>query len=489
MARRFSRALDAPPTQTRLPEELPEDLKARHKHEIRVECNMEEFPYFRLSKKDAKRFNKIYFAREVRSDLGGAIKQRWIVVADSELGLPGPFDQDVYVAMEAIIDEIGIHAEGYVPFTCYRIAQLLGKNHSGRTYINIRAALTRMVATRITSEKAFYLKGEKTHISETFHLYDSVHFEERSNPKRSRAAFEYNLLFPCRWYIASRQQNYTKPLDLVLYRQLESPTAKKLYRYLDKRRYSNPSHIELDLFRLTDALPLTPGFPSKIKQVLAEPHRQLQNIDFLKNVQFFQSPKSRLWRILYTFPEKTVEAKRGLIHGPLAKMLTSRGISHNVAEMLAQTYPDRVSGQIEAFDWLRANKSRLVQQNPPGYLRKAIEENYVLPGAFLTEKERKAVTERGIADNRRLKDQEDKKADFQRRLKAEIEQVKASLGQDELQGLRKEAEDNLAHFFKALFHRDRKELGHLGDTSQAALEYELDRVIERRYLNPSRSAT
>jgi len=143
--------LHTEPAKTRASEVELEKLKARQKQEIRVECNMEEFPYFRLSKKDSKTFNKILFAREIRHEEGGTIKQRWTVVADSELGLPGPFDQDVYVAMEAIIDEAGIHADGYIPFTCYRIAQLLGKDHSGRTYKNIQQALMRMVATRITS--------------------------------------------------------------------------------------------------------------------------------------------------------------------------------------------------------------------------------------------------------------------------------------------------------------------------------------------------
>ena len=221
----FAQALPTTEPANRLSEEQLEAFKARQKREIRVECNMEEFPYFRLSKRDSKTVNKITFAREVKNDRGGALKQRWIVVADSELGLPGPFDQDVYVAMETIIDEVGIHPDGYVPFTCYRIAQLLGKDHSGRTYQNIRTALMRMVATRITSEKAFYLRGENVHISETFHLYDSVRFEERKNVKRSKASFEYNLLFPCRWYIESRRQNYTKPLNLNLYKNLKSPAA------------------------------------------------------------------------------------------------------------------------------------------------------------------------------------------------------------------------------------------------------------------------
>lgn len=479
----FTQALQTAEPASRLSEEQLEAFKTRQKREIRVECNMEEFPYFRLSKRDSKTVNKITFAREVKNDRGGALKQRWLVVADSELGLPGPFDQDVYVAMETIIDEVGIHPDGFVPFTCYRIAQLLGKDHSGRTYQNIRTALTRMVATRITSEKAFYLRGENVHISETFHLYDSVRFEERKNVKRSKASFEYNLLFPCRWYIESRRQNYTKPLNLNIYKNLKSPTAKKLYRYLDKRRYANPERVAIHLFNLADALPLTPAFPSKLKQVLEEPHRQLLRIGFLRDVRFEQVPDTKSWRIFYTFPDEMPEVGECLPENPKVQLLLGRGLSPNVAEFLAQQYPERVQRQVEVFDWLVANKSAQVKHNPPGYLRKAIEDDYVPPPDFIPEAERQAAIEKGKEANARERERREAETEQAQQLKAQIEQVKANLSDHELQQLRKEAEENMNRFMQERMFREMNELGVLGPSTSAALEYELDRVIERRYLN------
>lgn len=463
-------------------EEEIERLRDRQKQEIRVECNMEEFPYFRLSKRDSKTFNKIHYAREVRNQEGGAIKQRWTVVADSELGLPGPFDQDVYVALEAIIDEVGIHAEGYVPFTRYRIAQLLGKDHSGRTYQNIRTAIMRMVSTRITSEKAFYLREEKIYISETFHLYDSVRFEERSNPKRSKAAFEYNLLFPCRWYVASRRQNYTKPLDLNLYKALKSPAAKKIFRLLDKRRHSNPKQVQIDLFRLADALPLTPGFPSKLKQVLEEPHEQLRQVGFLKDIEYFQPPGSSGLRIFYTFPKEIPAAAEAAPRNPLAQMLINRALSANVAEFLAKQYAGRIPKQVEVFDWLIATKSPQVKHNPAGFLRRSIEDDYTAPHGFMTETERKAAVEEGLKETLKRRDEDEAEADAQRKLKMQIEQAKANLPPDELDRLRREAEEHLSQFLKQRYQRE-KSLGFIGDSTQAAIEFELDRVIENRYLN------
>lgn len=474
--------LNTEPPKTRASEVELEKLKARQKQEIRVECNMEEFPYFRLSKKDSKTFNKILFAREIRHEDGGTIKQRWTVVADSELGLPGPFDQDVYVAMEAIIDEAGIHADGYIPFTCYRIAQLLDKDHSGRTYKNIQQALMRMVATRITSEKAFYLRDEKVYISETFHLYDSVRFEERTNRKRSKAAFEYNLLFPCRWYLRSRQQNYTKPLDLNLYKRLQSPTAKKLFRYLDKRRYANPLKVTIDLFHLADVLPLTPGFPSKLKQVLGDPHQQLQDVGFVKDVEFARIEGTNNWRIIYSFPEAIPDVRDLVEDNPRVQMLVNRGLAKNVAEFLVKEYADRIQPQVEAFDWLMANQSSHVTNNPAGFLRRAIEDDYVPPPGFLSEEEKGAAIEKGVQENELRRKKEEEEDQYQKQLNARIEQVKANLPPDELAKLRAEAEESMNGFLRERLNRDRLTSGNLSYSSVSALEYELDRLIEMRYL-------
>jgi len=463
-------------------EDSLERLKTRQRQEIRVECNMEEFPYFRLSKKDSKTLNKIHFAREVKNDAGGSIKQRWIVVADAELGLPGPFDQDVYVAMESLIDEVGIHPDGYVPFTCYRIAQLLGRDDSGSTYRQVRQALMRMVATRITSEKAFYLRDEKVYISETFHLYDSVRFEERISPKRSKAPFEYNLLFPCRWYILSRQQNYTKPLDINLYKRLESPAAKKLFRYLDKRRHSSARQVTVDLFHLSDVLPLAPGFPSKIMQVLAEPHQQLQAVGFLQDIQFSPVPDTRNWQIRYTFPDVIPNIQDSNPGDPLVQMLVGRGLAQNVSEFLVKQYPDRIRPQVEAFDWLIANQSPQVEHNPPGYLRKAIEDNYVAPPGFLSDEEKQAVIDKGIEENERQKQKEEEETRRQQERKAQIEQIKTNLPPSELEKLRREAEENLSGFHRERLRQKRSD-GSPSYSSLSAVELELDEIIERRYLN------
>lgn len=457
-------------------------LKEQHKHEIRVECNMEEFPYFRLGKRNSKDFNKIHFAREVRSNDGGSIKQRWVVVGDSELGLPGPFDQDVYVAMEAIIDEVGIHPEGYVPFTCYRIAQILGKDHSGRTYQAIREALMRMVSTRITSEKAFYLRDERVWISETFHLYDSVRFEERQGA-RTRAAFEYNLLFPCRWYIASRRANYVKPLDMNLYKQLGLPAAKKLFRYLDKRRHNNPREVKVDLFHLADVLPIAPSFPSKLKQVLYPPCQQLKDVGFVHDFKIVQLYGTKSWQAIFTFPNAQPIIAPDQPIDPKVQILMDRGITQSAAESIVHAYSERIQPQIEAFDWMVANKNKAIKNNPAGYLRKAIEDNYAPPKGLMDEVERQEIIHRAVGENKIKQEKEEAAAQIRRQLKAQIEQVKTNLAPQELAALQKEAEDNLGSFLKQRLERDMRDLGCLTENSLSIVEFELDRIIEGRYLN------
>jgi hypothetical protein len=271
-------------------------------------------------------------------------------------------------------------------------------------------------------------------------------------------------------------------LELNIYKSLGSPIAKKLYRYLDKRRHSNPSHVELDLFQLVDVLPITSSFPSKLQQVLEEPHKQLIQVGFLKDIHVDKDALTGSWRIVYLFPRDMPEIPRRAPHDPQALMLINRGVSRKVAEFLAKQYPARIPSQVEVFDWLCAHNGPQVKHNPSGYLRKAIEDNYTPPAGFLSQKERQATIEKGIHENQRRKEMAAAEEADRRKLKAQIEQIKTHLSRHELQQFRKEAESNVNPFIRDRIALDRVVAGELGYSAQVAIEYELDRLIEARYL-------
>jgi len=446
---------------------------------IRVECNMEEFPYFRLSKRDAKSLREIYYSRETRDPAGDILLQEWIVRSSGTLGLPGPFDQDVYVALEEIIDERSIDEDGALPFTKYRIAEIMGKGHSGIIYQKITEAIERMVATSITSGQALYHKEERHHVSGVFSLYDEVSFYDRTVARRNGVrSVEYNILYPSRWYIDSRRANYTKPLNTTFYRSLSLPTSKKLYRLLDKRSYPDRPKLELSLTELARALPLMEEYPSFLKKVLDNAHRELIAGKFLRNAEYEQKPGTRDWKVVYRFPSKREEEP---LANHLARMLVHRGISRNIAIEISQRHPDRIPVQVEIFDWLMSEQSGRIKSNPAGYLRKAIEDDYSPPAGFISEAEKRSIKEESLKKIRE-KQRELERQELERLVLLEkIREVRDTMQPDTLASLEAEAESNLNTFMRRKLREERRS-GHLRPTTRIALEEELNRLIEMRYL-------
>jgi plasmid replication initiation protein len=450
---------------------------------IRVECNMEEFPYFRLSKRDARTFREIYYSRDTRDPNGDILLQEWIVRASGTLGLPGPFDQDVYVALEEIIDERGIDEDGAMPFTKYRIAEIMGKGHSGIIYRKITEAIERMIATSITSGQALYHKGDRHHVSGVFALYDEVSFYNRTiaarNRKAKRGSIEYNILYPSRWYVDSRRANYTKPLNTTFYRSLSLPTAKKLYRLLDKRSYPDRTKIEMSLTELSRALPLNEEYPSFLKKVLDKAHAELIAGGFLTATAYEQMRGKGNWKVVYRFPRSRKEEP---VANHLARMLMNRGISRPVALELVRRHPERIPRQVEVLDWMKSTGAGKTKTNPAGFLRKSIEDDYQPPPGFISEAEKKGIKEESLRKIREKQAEIERQENKQRILLEKIHEIRDNLDPAQLEALQAHAESNLNTFMRRKLRDERRE-GHLKPTTRISLEQELNRIIETQYLS------
>src|SRR5690606_15584483 len=102
------------------------------------------------------------------------------------------------------------------------------------------------------------------------------------------------------------QCNNIKPIDLATYYGLRSPIARRLYRFLDKRRL-NRSSFELELESLAQVniglSSSTRVYPSQFKQTLSAPHRELEKIGFLSSVNYVLG-NNKAWRVRYTFQKE-----------------------------------------------------------------------------------------------------------------------------------------------------------------------------------------
>jgi hypothetical protein len=78
-------------------------------------------------------------------------------------------------------------------------------------------------------------------------------------------------------------------------------------------------------------------------------------------------------------------------HGGVVEELTELGVTRAAAERIVQTYAhDHIRAKLDLVRWLVESHSPLVEKNPAGYLRRALEDNYQPPPGYKSPQQRQA---------------------------------------------------------------------------------------------------
>ena len=112
---------------------------------IVLDRSLESLPIFRLS--DSAEDTAISFSPES----GG----RWRVLPSPGDRLPGTFDQDVYIELLHRYHEAGAPEDGVISFTLHAFLRSIGRRVDGRTYEQLRSALTRLERTILESSGVY----------------------------------------------------------------------------------------------------------------------------------------------------------------------------------------------------------------------------------------------------------------------------------------------------------------------------------------------
>src|SRR5215212_5738963 len=250
---------------------------------IQVEVNLEEAPLFMFKRRDRHEEST-----EVRNTVltrdGDRLEQYWKITAHRDFGLPGPQDQDVFVAVMTVVSRRGgIPSDGRVSFTLYELLEILGKTHAGKNYDDLRDSLDRLSETSIYAENAFYSKEDEDFRSHRFRMW-SVHF---SRQKRKGRASEHHTLRFDDILVRSYNASYLKSLDSDFYYGLKRPLARSLYKLVDvKRKKALSWSVKLEGLRQLLSMPETYKYPSAIKRQLEPAHRELVDKGFLSRADF-----------------------------------------------------------------------------------------------------------------------------------------------------------------------------------------------------------
>ncbi len=384
------------------------------------EMNLAEFPFTLLSRRARADQKTIEVSQQIKDREGRTIKQEWIVTGSDKYGLPLAIDEDIYIALMQLYKEDDFSSRS-VYFSRYEMLRIMGKETSKRGYDRVEEAFNRLVSVTIVSKNAFWDNKARMYVSRAFHLFESYSlYDERfTGREREQQSLPLSNIVMSELLFDSIGSGYIKNLDIKLYFSLDTPLSKRLYRYLDKKRYQK-TRFEIGLLKLAALLPIQDQYPSQVKRRLDRSHNELIEKGFLKSAIYKETRNSDGEKVVYVFPRASLSKQRGkYISGAdasdqsemsevktyLRQQLIERGITETVATGLVEKYTvEQIEKQIEVFDCLLKAESPLLEKNPPGFLRKAIEDDYVPPQEYVREtakQEKRETEEARIAEAER----------------------------------------------------------------------------------------
>src|SRR5438105_7337312 len=148
---------------------------------IVLDRSLEALPLFRLS--DSADDSAISFSPEN----GG----RWRVLPAPGDRLPGTFDQDVYMELLHRYNDAGLPGDGVISFTLHAFLRSMGRRVDGRTYEQLRSALTRLERTTLESSGVYFIAPTESKLDGQFSVLSSVMIARRRIAERDQFA-----LFP-----------------------------------------------------------------------------------------------------------------------------------------------------------------------------------------------------------------------------------------------------------------------------------------------------
>jgi plasmid replication initiation protein len=280
------------------------NIVARRKSTARaivLDRSLESLPVFRLS--DSADDSAISFSPES----GG----RWRVLPAPGDRLPGTFDQDVYVEILHRYNDAGFPPDGVISFTLHAFLRSIGRRVDGRTYEQLRSALTRLERTTLESGGVYTIAAEEKPFDGQFTILSSVMIARRRVAERDQftlfpvlAASEPGdarvTLSPL--IRANIAAGHTVNLSTLHYQSLTNPVARRLYRLLEVARQEGNVTWRIPLDRLAEQLPLTQRYPSHLQRVLQPAHEMLLASGLLRDAAFRQI--SRAWFVDYVLASR-----------------------------------------------------------------------------------------------------------------------------------------------------------------------------------------
>lgn len=224
-------------------------MKEKEKKSIKTkeELNLVEYPLQYLGFRVPPDVKTVEWHGEVVTSDGKVHKASWIVTGSDKRGLPRYKDRDVLLALLYFWKQQGFQSQTLYIKSISEILKVLGWNNSVAMYKELEESLDRLVGMTIEAKYSFWDNKTKDYLPAiTLHILNYYKFTKEG--KRTSLTVEAGKHF---W--ESIKDGYLKTTDLQFYLSLETPLAKALYSYLDKKAYKNED-FKIEVMKLASHL-------------------------------------------------------------------------------------------------------------------------------------------------------------------------------------------------------------------------------------------
>jgi hypothetical protein len=284
-----------------------------------------------------------------------------------------------------------------VTFSRYELAKRLGWSPCGKTYSRIEQALIRLANVNIHASNAFWDNAKRSYVTVSFSLIQEYQLYDEKPRKGEKLRSEPPSSF-FMWtdrLFESFKSGYIKFLDTELYFKLQSATARRLFRYLDKK-FGRDHHFSIDIFKLAhEHLGISRNFRyvsqivQQMKPALEDLHRNryLKSWEVRDRVMAFARVPTEDYEqevgeeaidgLPFEEARLTIEVQgdedgdQAALEAEVLEALVARGVTRRrAASIVRANAPNRlgqVSDTVAYFDWLMTHGRKKVD-NPAGFL-------------------------------------------------------------------------------------------------------------------------
>ena len=320
--------------------------KAKAKRYAIIEGNLLEYPIFSMLRKKVEDTSVEYVWLE-QDSLGKPLKEEKLRV-NCVYGIPNAFDLDVFTAiMRIYLKQRGEHKKNEIHLTVYQVMKELSIEKTGLRARRIRDSLVRMANTTLNFDKSFY--AEKSRVTKIVDLLVSLEYYERQKGNKLINAIRITL---DEELVSSIERNYFKLIDFEIYKSLPSGLPRRLYEYLEKKKYRKVQ-FEIGVRKLARRIPLKTGKMSQLRGLLDKANGELKKKEVIDRWVYRGS------NIVYYFrkSERFKEVERDLFH----------------LEGLARTFYESI-GQVKiAEELIQEGMAVLQDLIDQGYSREEVE--------------------------------------------------------------------------------------------------------------------